>query len=78
MTTINVVLDHVCSGGEHARINITGATTQIFDVSVSAFSDSINEEEALAFLKVVCKMAKAGRNINQTRTLLANGVTITV
>lgn len=78
MSSVTVRLTGICSGGNHLTFAVTGdaALTQVLDLSI--LSDPVTEEEAVAFLKCIGKLAKKGRTLAQARTLLQNGVTVTV
>lgn len=78
MTTIVITVTKFCAGGGHAHVAVTGAKTYALDVEVAGFTDPVTDEEATAFLKVIAKMAKAGRTNQQAATLLLGGVTVTV
>lgn len=78
MTTLTVTLVETCSGGEHLVLSVTGDRTAVVRSTRSTLSDTISDEEIESFVKVLIRMVKAGRTLNQTRTQLQNGVTITV
>jgi hypothetical protein len=78
MTTIVITATKFCASGGHAHVSVTGAKTYALDVDVAPFSDPVTDEEAAAFIKVIAKMAKAGRTNAQAAALLQTGVTVTV
>ena len=78
MTTINIQLTAICSGGNHLTFTVTGAKEMTILGDVASLSEPIPDEDAQAFVRVVMKMAKAGRTLGQARTLLQAGVEITV
>ena len=78
MSAITVTLTNSCSGGNHLRFGITGAVTLTAPMQRSDLTDPITERDLEGFLSVIVKMAKNGRTINQARTLLQAGVTVTV
>jgi hypothetical protein len=78
MTTITITLTGICSGAGHLTFAVTGAKSLTGHVDLSDLSAPITDEDAMAFLKVIGRMAKAGRTLAQTRTLLQAGVTVTV
>ncbi len=78
MTTVVVTMTVLCGSGGHARLAVTGAKTGAYDIHTSVLSDPITDEDAEAFIKIIGKMAKAGRTNQQTIALLQAGVTVTV
>lgn len=78
MTTVVVTMTNLCAGGGHARIAVSGAKSATVDVSTAMLSDPITDEDADSFVKIIGKMAKAGRTPAQAVALLQAGVTITV
>ena len=78
MTAIVTTLTGVCSGGGHLTFSVTGDASLTQTLDLTNLTDPISDQEKEAFLKVICKMAKAGRTVNQAKTLLQAGVTVTV
>lgn len=78
MTTETVTLSFICSGGNHLTFTGSGAKAATVDGMLDDMSVAITDDEMAAFVKVIAKMAKAGRTINQAKTLLQAGVVITV
>lgn len=78
MTTLTVTLTGVCSGGNHLTFTVGGAKSHSVPVDLSELSSPITDDDAQAFCKIVSKMAKNGRTVNQARTLLQSGVVVTV
>lgn len=78
MTTINIQLTHICSGGNHFTFAITGDKTATVPLTREEITQPITDEDVVAFLRVICKMAKIGRTNAQAKTLLEAGVTVTV
>lgn len=78
MASLTITLTDICSGGNHLKFEVTGARTQTIHGLRDEMSEPVTEEEAAAFLKVVCKLAKSGRTVAQARTVLQNGVTVNI
>lgn len=73
-----VTLTAVCSGGNHLTITGSGAKALTVIVHMDDLSTPVTNDEAEAFVKVIAKLAKAGRTVAQAKTLLQAGVTVTV
>lgn len=79
MGTITLTKSFECTSGDHIRIAITGdVPSNDISIYMPDLLEPINEEEKRAFLKVLLKVAKIGRNNNQVKTALTNGYTITI
>ena len=78
MSAVTITLTDICAGGNHLALSVSGDRTGTFRLLRDDLSEAITEEEAAAFLKVVCKLAKSGRTPAQARALLLSGVTVTV
>ena len=78
MSAITVTLTGICTGGNHLTFSITGDKVQTVPVNLSELSAPIDEQDVVAFCKVIARMAKNGRTIAQARTLLQAGVGVTV
>ena len=78
MSAITITLSGICSGGNHLTFKVSGARSLTVPVDLAELSEPITDEDAQAFVRVVMKMAKAGRTLGQARTLLQAGVEITV
>ena len=76
MSAITVTLTGICSGGAHLTFTVSGDRSGTVPAELREMLQPITEEEAQAFVKVVTKMARAGRTNAQARTLLQNGVTM--
>ena len=78
MSAVTVQLTNICSGGNHLTFTVMGdaALTKVLDLPT--LSDPLDSADVEAFLRVITRMAKMGRTVNQARTLLQNGVTVTV
>lgn len=78
MTTINITLTSICSGGNHLTFTVSGAKDMTVPVELGDLTGPITDDDAQVFCKVVARMAKSGRTNNQARTLLQSGVTVTI
>ena len=78
MSTITVTLTGICDGGSHLTFTVSGDRSATVNGMRDEMRETITEEEAQAFVKVIAKMAKAGRTVVQARNLLQAGVTVTV
>lgn len=78
MSTVTVRLSSICAGGNHLTFNVSGDASLSQIVSLSMLSEPIDEQDVVAFLSVLCRLAKRGRTLAQARTLLQAGVTVTV
>ena len=78
MSSVTVRLTGICTGGNHLTFTVTGDATLTQVIDLSLLSEAVSEDEAQAFLKCIAKLAKKGRTNAQARTLLQNGVTVTV
>lgn len=81
MTTATITLRSICAGGNHLTVGVVavdGGQELRRVLDLEHIQESLTEDEAQAFLKIVGKMAMRGRTINQARTLLQAGVTLVV
>ena len=76
MSAITIKLSPPTCG--HLSFSVTGDKTLTVGALLDDLSKPITDEDAIAFLKVIIRMAKAGSTLNQAKTLLQNGVTVTV
>lgn len=76
--TLTLTLTGICAGGNHLTFSVTGDRTATVHLLRDDMSAAITDEEAEAFVKVLAKMAKAGRTVGQARALLQPGVTVTI
>lgn len=80
MSIVTTTLQGVCSGGNHLTFRIAldggGQWSRVLDLS--RIQEPVSEEDMETFLKIVAKLALRGRTVNQARTLLLAGVTLTV
>ena len=78
MSSITVTLTGICTGGNHLTFGISGDKIATVHAMLDDLTQPISEEDALVFCRVIAQMAKAGRTMNQAKTLLQNGVVVTV
>ena len=82
MTTLTVTLTDACSdhagGGEHLTFSLTGFKTATVASTRSDLSEPLTQADADEFVRIVARMAKAGRTLAQANTLLRAGVTVTI
>ena len=78
MSAVTIRLASICSGGNHLTFVVTGDATGSKTLDLSTLTDPIDQQDAESFLRVITKLARMGRTQNQARTLLQNGVTVTV
>ncbi len=78
MTTETITLTAICPGGNHLTFTGSGAKDIIVRADLDSLGDAVTDDDAAAFVRVICKMAKAGRTNAQAKTLLQAGVTVTV
>lgn len=78
MSAVTITLVSTCSGGNHLTFTASGAKAATIKVLRDELLDAVSNEEALAFIKVVVKLAKSGRTLAQAKALLEAGVTITI
>jgi len=78
VAAVTITLAGVCSGGNHLRFTISGAASGTVDAELSDLTAPVTETEREAFIKVLVKLARSGRTLAQTRSLLQSGVTVTV
>jgi hypothetical protein len=77
-TSETVTLTSVCAGGGHLVFTGTGAKSATVNAVLDDLTEPLTDEEMLAFVKVIVKMAKAGRTLSAAKTLLQAGVAVTV
>lgn len=78
MTTLTITLNAICAGGNHLTFGITGAATATQIADLSDITAPLTAEDAQALVRIVGRMAKAGRTVAQAKTLLQAGVSITI
>lgn len=78
MAAITVTLTEICSGGNHLTFGVTGDASRTRVLELGSLVEPIDPQDVDAFLRVITRMARIGRTNAQARTLLQNGVTVTV
>ena len=78
MASITITLTDICAGGNHLTYSVTGAKTLTVAGLLEDLSSPVTDDDAQVFLKVVAKLAKSGRTVAQTRSLLQSGVVVTI
>lgn len=78
MSSITITLSGTCAGGNHLTVVVTGDKTATVPLSLSDLTEQITSDEAVAFTKIIAKMARAGRTLAQARALMQNGITVNV
>lgn len=80
MTTLNTILEHVCSGGGHLRVTFTvdGTVTRTAHITASDIREPITNEELDTFGKLWLKLYSRGKTNNQARTGLQVGFGVTI
>lgn len=76
--TLTLTLTGVCAGGNHLTFNVTGDRMATVRSDLSDMSAPITDADLAAFVKVWCRMVKAGRTNAQARAVLQAGVTVAV
>lgn len=80
MTTLNVQLTHICSGGGHLTFTalVDGGESRIVNTDVETITGQITEQDMETFIKVMVKLYKKGRTVNQVKTGLQAGLGVTL
>lgn len=78
MAAITVTLTEICSGGNHLTFGVTGDASRTRVLELGSLVEPIDPQDVDAFLRFITRMARIGRTNAQARTLLQNGVTVTV
>jgi hypothetical protein len=82
MASLTITLTGTCAqhggSGAHVTFAISGAASHSFDAEIAEVTQSLTKEDALAFAKVLVRLAKVDRTNAQLRTLLQSGVTVSV
>lgn len=77
MASITVTATSVCSGGEHITMTITGAKSGTVRIDASNLSAPITDDDVEAFVKILCRLCKAGKTVAQTKSAMTAGITVT-
>lgn len=78
MANITLTKSTECASQNHLIVAVTGDITFTWHTNLDDISESITDDEKIAFLKVLVRIAKIGRTRAQIRTALTNGYTITI
>lgn len=80
MTTLNVQLTNICSGGNHLTfgVSVNGGAVQSINTDAETILSEITDEEKEVFVKVFAKLYKLGRTMNQAKIGLQTGVGVTL
>ena len=78
MASLTIQLTGICSGGNHLTFSVSGAKTATVRLMLDNLSEPITDEDAEGFCKVLARLVKSGRTLAQARTVLQNGVTVSV
>jgi len=78
MTTATITLTDICSGGNHLTFSVTGDVAATVRADIGDLTSQITDEDKIAFVKVLAKLAKMVRTNNQVRQLLQSGIAINV
>ena len=79
MAAVTVTLTNICPGGNHLTFGSTGAKEMTVVGERETFIEGpITDEDAAAFIRVLCHLARAGRTMVQARNIMQAGVTVTV
>ena len=78
MTTLTITLENICAGGNHLTFGVSGDATGNVRTLLDDMLGPLTDDEKTAFVKIIAKMARAGRTAAQARTLLQAGVTVIV
>lgn len=78
MASITITLTNTCSGGNHVVLSVTGEKSATIRSEIDQLLDPITEDDALAFVRVLVKLAKVGRTKVQLKNLLESGLTVSV
>jgi hypothetical protein len=78
MTAITIKATAICPGGNHVTFTVSGAKSLTLIVDLAEMQESITNDDVVAFVKIISKMARSSRTVAQTKTLLQAGVTVTI
>lgn len=78
MASITLTKSTECASQNHLIVAVTGDVSYTWHTDLDDISESITNDEKIAFLKVLLRIAKIGRTRAQVRTALTNGYTITI
>lgn len=82
MAALTITLTGTCAqnggAGNHLQFSVSGAHVLTLNAEIAEMTEPISREDVLAFARCVVRLAKIGRTNAQLRTLLQNGLTVTV
>lgn len=80
MATVNIILENVCSGGQHANLGVTvnGGEKRIVPLIVDELRSSMSTEEIDATLKGLLKLHSIGKTAAQFKASVLAGFQVTV
>jgi hypothetical protein len=79
MSTVTITASNFCSPGNcHCTITASGDVSQSQQFATGDLLVAPDQRDQLGFLRCLAWMAQNGRTAAQAKTLLTNGVTITV
>lgn len=78
MATLTLTLTEICSGGNHLTFEVSGDRQTSIVTDIRSLDEPLDQDDAAAFIRIITKMARAGRTRQQARALLEAGVTVTV
>lgn len=80
MSIVTTTLQSVCSGGNHLtfRISLDGGQNWTRVMELDHIRQEVLPEDMDTFLRIIAKLALRGRTVQQARSLLTAGVTLTI
>lgn len=77
MASLTVTASAICGGGNHVTFAVTGAKTATVKAEINDMQDPVTDEDLESFVKVLCKLCRAGKTNAQLKTALQAGLTVT-
>jgi hypothetical protein len=78
MASETVQLTAICTGNNHLEFTLTGLKAATVRMLLDELTEPISDADGVIFCKCIAKLAKSGRTVPQTRTLLQAGVTVNI
>lgn len=80
MTTLNISLNHICSGGGHMRlaVSVDGGAVSLVDMDTDRVSSPFTAEDVETVLAVILKLYAKGKTRAQIKNGLQTGLVITL
>lgn len=78
MSKVTVTITNVCAGGNHLTFSITGDASGSMVIDLPDLLDPITSRDVESFIRVIARLAKKGRTVNQAKALLQAGIQVTV